>query len=468
MDTPQGPSERATKLLIVDDDPEIGSQLRLALRKDYEVHVASDPDAAMEIVQSQRPDLITLDLALDGVNPETGFSVLEKCLQFDPFVKIVLITGNDQEHHALRAIDQGAADFLGKPVDIEDLRVLLRQYAAKARLERRNAELLKQLGEERRLGALVGQSPTMKSVFKRIEKVARVDVEVLILGGSGTGKELVAREIRRLSSRVTKPFVTIDCGAIPSNLIESELFGHVKGTFTDAHESRPGRLELADGGIVFFDEIGELPLLLQVKLLRFLQEHEIERVGGREVIKLDVRVIAATSRNLEDEIKAGRFRQDLYYRLAVVGIKLPPLCERGEDILLLAEYFLNRYGTEYNRGRLSFTAKARRALQQQQWVGNVRDLQTAIKRGVTMSSGRQVDVDHLELSEQPVAKPMLLRDARYESERQAILEALRLTGGNLSRAAVMLGIARPSLYERLAKLDIDPREFRVKASRDRE
>jgi len=463
MKSPQDHNGQMTKLLIVDDDPEIVDQLRLALRKEYEVHTAGDAAAAGKAVQAVRPDLMTLDLALDGVNPETGFSVLEQALRLDPYVKIILITGNDNETNALRAIEQGAADFLGKPVDIEDLRVLLRRHAERVRLERKNAELLKDLGEERRLGSLVGQSPAMRAVFQKIQKVAAVDVEVLILGDSGTGKELVAREIRRLSDRATKPFVVIDCTAIPANLMESELFGHMRGTFTDAHESRPGRLQLADGGIVFLDEIGELPLSLQVKLLRFLQEHEIERVGGREVVKLDVRVIAATSRNLEDEIKAGRFRQDLYYRLAVVDIKLPPLKDREEDIPFLAQYLLDRYSNEFKRGRMTFTAKARLALQQQEWIGNVRELENKIRGAVALASGRLLDVGDLNLEGAEPARPLSLRDAREVSERETIRRALRLTGGNVSKAAEVLGIARPSLYEHLNKLGIDAREFKFRS-----
>ncbi len=463
MKSPQDHNGHLARLLIVDDDQEIVDQLRLALRKEYEVHTAGDAAAAGKAVQAVQPDLMTLDLALDGVNPETGFSVLEQALRLDPFIKIILITGNDNEVNALRAIEQGAADFLGKPVDIEDLRVLLRRCAERVRLERKSAELLKDLGEDRRLGALVGQSPAMRAVYQKIQRVAPVDVEVLILGASGTGKELVAREIRRLSDRATKPFVKIDCTAIPANLMESELFGHERGAFTDAKESRPGRLQLADGGIVFLDEIGELPLSLQVKLLRFLQEHEIESVGGREVIKLDVRVIAATSRNLEDEIKAGHFRQDLYYRLKVVNISVPLLRDREEDIPLLAQFFLDHYCNEFKRGRMTFTAKARLALQQQEWVGNVRELENMIRGAVALASGRLLDASDLNLGSAEPEKPLSLRDARELSERETIRRALRLTGGNVSKAAEVLGIARPSLYEHLTKLGIDPHEFKFRS-----
>lgn len=469
MKSHQNPSEeRRVKLLIVDDDPDIVTQLALAMRDEYEIVTALDAGAAWKTIGTFRPDIMTLDLALDGANQELGFSVLEQALLFDPFIKIILITGNDNELNARRAIEQGAADFLGKPVDPDELRVLLRRSAERARLERMNAIILEDIAESDRLGTLIGQSPEIRAVFRKIRKVAGVDVEVLILGESGTGKELVAREIRRLSSRAAKPFVTIDCTAIPANLLESELFGHEKGTFTDARETRQGRLAMADGGIVFLDEIGEMPPSLQVKLLRFLQEHEIERVGGREIIKLDVRVIAATSRNLEEEIRSGRFRQDLYYRLAVVDIKLPPLRERAEDIIVLAEFFLKQCANEFGHGRLSFTSKARLALQKQEWVGNVRELANRIRGAVALSSGSVLDADDLNLSETPSLRPFSLRDARQESERETICRALRLTEGNVSKAAEVLEIARPSLYEHLSKLGINPGDFKVRSSADRE
>ena len=466
MSEGQVQAERVAKLLIVDDDPEIVSQLSLSLRKEYEVHTADSVETAWRSLQTLHPDLVTLDLALDGVNPEQGFSLLEKCLEFDPFLKVVMITGNDEEANALRAVDQGAADFFGKPVDVKELRVLLRRVLALGRLERRNVELLNELGEERRLGALVGQSQAMQAVFGRIQRVAAADIDVLILGESGTGKELVAQEIRHLSSRATKPFVGINCGAIPENLVESELFGHEKGAFTDAADARPGRLELAQGGIVFLDEVGELPISSQVKLLRFLQEHEIERVGGREVLSLDVRVIAATSRDLEEEVGQGRFRQDLYYRLSVVEIKLPPLRERWEDIFFLAQFFLDRCSYKYGRGHLAFTPKAKLALQQQSWPGNVRELEHRIKRAVVMSTGRVLTAADLELAEVEAPQSLSLKEARLVSDRQAIQTALRLCGGNISMAAKMLDVSRPTLHDMLTKLQIKAQHFKTSSNQE--
>jgi two-component system NtrC family response regulator len=456
---------RQAKLLIVDDEPEFLSQLGLALQRDYDVRTAADAAAAWRVIQTERPELVTLDLALDGVSAETGFALLERCLAFDPFMKIVLITGNDDEANALRAVDHGAADFFGKPVDVAELKVMLSRVLLKGRLERRNAILLKQLGEENRLGSLVGRSPLMRTVFQRIERLAKVDIAVLIAGESGTGKELVARELRRLSSRAAKPFKKIDCGAIPENLLESELFGYEEGAFTDARTTKPGRLELAQEGIVFLDEIGELPLSLQVKLLRFLQEHEIERVGGLDVIELDVRVIAATNKNLEEEVRQGRFRQDLYYRLSVGDIDLPPLRERQEDILFLAEFFLERYGTEYGRGRLSFTARCKRALQKHGWPGNVRELENRIEKAVVMGGGQLLDVDAFGFEGSADAPKLSLREARQETERQTIREALRRTAGNISKAAEVLGISRPNLHELLSKHGINAQEFRSGTAR---
>jgi len=465
MTSPRVQVAQAARVLIVDDDPLVVSQLSMALKTEYDVRTAYDAETAWKIIEGEHPDLVTLDLALDGSNPETGFALLEKCLGFDPFMKVVLITGNDNETNALRAVEQGAADFFGKPIDVPELRVLLRRVLSIGRLERQNAALLKTLGDERRLGSLVGQSQAMRALFKKLEKAARADVAVLVLGETGTGKELVAKEIRRLSSRATKPFVTINCGAIPEQLLESELFGHEKGAFTGAHVARAGRLEMAEGGVVLLDEVGELPASLQVKLLRFLQDHEIERVGGREVMKLDVRVIAATSRNLEEEAKHGRFRQDLYYRLGVITLRLPPLRERPEDIYFLAQYFLDRNCSELGRGRLSFTPGAKLAIQQHAWPGNVRELAHRVQKAVLMSSGRLLEPEDLEIDTVKGPRRISLRQARQEADRQTIRDALQLTGGNISKAAELLGISRPSLHELLTKLRVNAQDYKQHAAR---
>jgi two-component system NtrC family response regulator len=382
-------------------------------------------------------------------------------LKHDPYLKIVLITGNDDDHYALRAVAQGAADFFAKPVDLDELRILLRRVLALGRLERRNAEQLRRLGDQQRLGALVGRSAEMRTVFSKIEKAASADVAVLILGESGTGKELVAKEIHRLSTRAAKPLVSINCGAIPESLVASELFGHEKGAFTGAHAARPGRLEMAQQGIVFLDEIGELPVPLQVTMLRFLQEHQIERVGGRDTIDLDVRVIAASSRDLEQEIALGRFRQDLYYRLSVVDLHLPPLRERREDILLLAQFFLDRCSIQFGRGPLALTSRAQFAIQQHAWPGNVRELEHRMQKAALMAAGAKIDTPDLELGEdRATAEVTPLREARLETDRQVIQEALQVSRGNISKAAKLLGISRPSLHTLLGKLEINAQDYK--------
>ncbi len=452
------------KLLVVDDDPIITSQLSLALGKEYRVTTANEPGEGWRRIQEDHPDLVTLDLALKDNNPESGFALLEKCVGFDPFMKVVLVTGNDEESNALRAVENGAADFFSKPVDVKELKMLLRRVLAMGRRERQNADLLRTLGDERRLGSMVGQCPPMRTLFRNLERVAPTDVAILILGESGTGKELVAKEIRRLSRRATKPFVNINCGAIPENLLESELFGHEKGAFTGAHVSRAGRLELAEKGTVFLDEVGELPVSLQVKLLRFLQEHEIERVGGRSVINLDVRIVAATSRDLDHEVSQGRFRQDLYYRLSVVNLKIPPLRDRHEDILFLAQYFLDRFSAEMQRARLAFTPATKLALRNYAWPGNVRELEHRVQKAVVMSTSRLIEPSDLELDQVRPTKNTSLREAREDADRQTVTQALRSTGGNISKAAEILGISRPSLHELLTRLGIAADDFRSRTS----
>ena len=450
----------AAKLLIVDDDPTMLSQLSLALGREYQVFTAENPRLAWKLVEEHTPDLITLDLALERNDPESGFSLLEKCLEHDPHMKIVLLTGNDSQENAMRAVDQGAFDFFGKPVDLEALGHLLRRALFVGSMERRNAGLLRRIGEDGRLGAMLGKSPQMGQIFDVIHKVAPTDVSVLILGESGTGKELVARELKRLSQRATKPFVSINCGAIPDNLLESELFGHERGAYTGAHTSRPGKLEMAHSGTVFLDEIGELPPPLQVKLLRFLQEREVERVGGRTVIKIDVRVIAATNKDLASEVKAGKFREDLYYRLAVVNIRLPPLRERQPDILVMAQYFLERFAFEQHRPRLTFSRRAKQALQHYAWPGNVRELEHHVQKAVVFASGRLVHAKDLELDPENRLESLSLRQVREQTDRSTIIQALRRTCGNISKAAQELEISRPSLHDLLRKHGIDASRYK--------
>ena len=361
------------KLLIVDDDEDIRTQMKWALSEDYEVFEAEDRPSAMLLFEEHGMPLIALDLGLppDSNGVEEGFLVLDEILQQQRDSKVVVITGQGQREHALRAIGLGAYDYFNKPIQIDDLNVVLRRALYVHELERENQDLQRKSSDDSFQG-IIGFCPTMQSVFKTVRRVASSDAGVLVGGESGTGKELVARAIHRLSHRVEGPFVTINCGAIPENLLESELFGHEKGAFTGAHARRQGRIETAHKGTLFLDEIGELPFALQVKLLRFLQEHRVERVGGRQEIDVDVRVIAATNSDLKRAMKAEQFREDLYYRLAVVGVTLPPLRDRGEDITILAKVFLERYGAESKKNLVGFGADAITAMQTHDWPGNVR------------------------------------------------------------------------------------------------
>jgi two-component system NtrC family response regulator len=447
------------RLLIVDDDRAILSQLSLALGDEYDVFTADRVGEAWRMIRTIRPELVTLDLAIEANNPESGFRLLEQCLEADPFAKVVLITGNDSREHALRAVAHGAYDFFGKPIELDELRVLLRRALNYTRLERQNARD-EVRPDDRRLGSLLGHSPPMQAVFRTIRKVAPTDLSVLVLGESGTGKELVAKELRRLSAKSSKPFVSINCAAIPETLLESELFGHERGAFTNAYATRPGKLEMADGGIVLLDEIGELPLALQVKLLRFLQEHEIERVGGRKVLRLDVRVLAATNRDLQLEVSKGRFREDLYYRLSVVSITLPPLRERREDILYLADFFLDRSTAELRRGNVCFSRRAKQAMLQYGWPGNVRELEHHVQRAVVLSRGRLIRAADLGLAAEPNQASLNLRQIRQAVEREAVITALERTSGNISLAASELGISRPTLHDLIQRHEIKASRYR--------
>ncbi|MGH7940351.1 MAG: sigma 54-interacting transcriptional regulator, partial [Limisphaerales bacterium] len=352
------------QLLIIDDDGEIRTQMKWALSGDYEILLAADRSAAIEVFRNERPSCVLLDLGLppNAGTPEEGLAVLSEVLAMDRLAKVVVITGQNEKEIALRAIGGGAYDFLCKPIETDELHRLLKRCFHVSKLEREFAELQNLVGGGDSFEGILGNSIRMRPVFEMIRKVATTDASILILGESGTGKEMVAHALHKRSERRNGPFVAINCGAIPENLLESELFGHERGAFTGAHIQRRGRIELADGGTLFLDEIGEMPPALQVKLLRFLQDQIIERVGGREELRVNVRVIAATNADLKKNIASNDFREDLYYRLAVVLIFLPPLREREEDILLLAKYFLHRFAADAGKTGLAFDADALRAL----------------------------------------------------------------------------------------------------------
>ena len=445
-----------SKLLIVDDDEEIRSQMKWALAGDYEVLLAEDRPGTTGAFHDHRPPVVILDLGLPPSPgaPDEGLAALSELLAEDPLVKIVIASGQSEKDNALRAIGQGAYDFLSKPIQMEELKAVLKRAFHVARLEREYREMQSRLGGDSFEGML-GNSPSMQEVFGAIRKVATTNVPVLILGESGTGKEMAALAIHRRSPRKEGPFIAINCGAIPENLLESELFGHEKGAFTGAHVQRQGRIESAAGGTLFLDEIGELPLPLQVKLLRFVQEQCVERVGGRTKIPVDTRVVAATNVDLKKAMNDGRFREDLYYRLAVVVVKLPALRDRPGDVPVLAKVLLRKFAAQNGRPAADFSQKALRALQQHPWPGNVRELENRIKRAVIMAESRSVTPADLELGDSSEGGFRSLKEARESVEREMIQQALQRHGGKISRAAEELGISRPTLYELMEKLGLD-------------
>jgi two-component system NtrC family response regulator len=445
------------KLLIIEDDEDLRKQMKWGFSKDYEVFTAGDRASALEIFIKESPAVITLDLGLPPkpADVEEGFQTLKEILEHDSMCKVTIITGRDEKKHALAAIEQGAYDFLNKPVQLDELQVILRRALHLYKLEREHRTLREQITEDSFEGML-GTSPKMLEVFNTIRKVATTDAPVLIVGESGTGKELAAQAIHHRSARRDKPFVAINCGAIPENLLESELFGHEKGAFTGAHVQRVGRIELAKNGTLFLDEIGELPGHLQVKLLRYLQEQRIERVGGREEITVDARVIAASNTDLKKATKEGHFREDLYYRLGVVGISLPPLHEREADVPLLATALLRKYVTEHKTKVTGFTPQALRVIDRHRWPGNVRELENRIKRAVIMTEGPKVTPADLELSSPDTRYNGLgLREAREALEKDLIKRALDKNNGNITRTSEELGVSRPTLYELMDKLGIE-------------
>ena len=444
------------KLLIVDDDEEIRTQMKWALAKDYEVSLAESRAAAVESFRTAQPMVVLLDLGLPPHpnTPEEGLATLAELLAINPAVKTVIVSGQGEKENALRAIGNGAYDFLTKPVDMAELKFLLKRSFHIAQLEKEFKEM-QRLVKTDAFEGVIGESSAMRSVFDSIRKVATTDAPVLILGESGTGKEMAAKAIHQRSHRKNGPFVAINCGAIPETLLEAELFGHEKGAFTGAHMQRKGRIETAEGGTLFLDEIGEIPLALQVKLLRFLQEQTIERIGGRQSIQINTRVVAATNVDLKKAMATQKFREDLYYRLAVVQILLPPLRERETDVRLLAQFFLNRFSAEVNKPNLTFEGEAVKAMNRYLWPGNVRELENCVRRAAIMAEGKRVTARDLNLDNSVAGvNAVTLKDAREAIERQMLLQALKKHGGKIAPAAAELGLSRPTIYELMDKLGI--------------
>jgi two-component system NtrC family response regulator len=442
------------KLLIVDDDEEIRTQMRWALAKDYDVAKAESRVTAVETFRAAQPMVVLLDLGLPPHpnSPEEGLATLSDLLAINPLVKVVIISGQGEKENALRAIGNGAYDFLTKPVEMEELKFLLKRCFHTAQLEKEYGEM-QQLVRGDTFEGVIGESTPMRGIFDSIRKVATTDAPVLILGESGTGKEMAAKAIHVRSHRKDGPFVAINCGAIPETLLEAELFGHEKGAFTGAHVQRKGRIESAENGTLFLDEIGEIPLALQVKLLRFLQEQTIERIGGRQSIQINARIVAATNVDLKKAMAGQKFREDLYYRLAVVQISLPPLREREGDIRLLAQFFLNRFSAEVKKPSLTFEAEAVKAMNRYSWPGNVRELENCVRRAAIMAEGKRVTARDLNLDNAVAgANVTTLKEAREAVERQMLQQALKKYGGKIAPAAAELGLSRPTIYELMDKL----------------
>jgi two-component system NtrC family response regulator len=447
------------KLLIVEDDEGLQRQLRWAY-DDYEVLVASNRDSAINLLRAEEPPVVTLDLGLppDPNGVTEGFATLETILSLKPETKVIVASGHGARESALRAIASGAYDFYQKPVDIDQLGLIVRRAFQLHGIETENRKLEERAGEDQTvLGTMITSAPEMLKVARTIERVANTGVSVMLLGASGTGKELLARGLHQASNRSAGAFVAINCAAIPENLLEAELFGYEKGAFTGAIKTTEGKIELAHGGTLFLDEVGDIPLPLQVKLLRFIQERVIERIGGRKPIAVDTRIVSATHQDLPQMIKAGSFREDLYYRLAEIVVRIPSLAERHGDSVLLAKHFLHRFAREMNPQVKGLSPGALAAIDEWPWPGNVRELENRMKRAVIMADGKLVTAEDLDLeARSEEALPVNLKSARELADRRAIRQALARTENNISGAAKLLGISRPTLYDLMKQYDLQP------------
>lgn len=446
------------KLLIVEDDPGLQKQLKWAY-EDFEVLVAGDREAAINLLRSEEPDVVTLDLGLppDPDGTTEGFATMDAILSLKPDTKIIVASGHGEKDSALRAIANGAWDFYQKPVDIDELGLIVRRAFHVRKLELENIQLSSQQdGSNRVLGQIVTGAPEMLKVAQMIERVANTNASIMLLGASGTGKELLAKGLHDASERREGTFVAINCAAIPENLLEAELFGHEKGAFTGAIKTTEGKIEQADGGTLFLDEVGDIPLPLQVKLLRFIQERVIERIGGRKAIAVDTRIVCATHQNLEEMISENSFREDLYYRLAEIVVKIPALADRSGDASLLARHFQKKFSEEINPAVKGIAPDALAALEAWNWPGNVRELENRIKRAVIMADGKLIAADDLDLEsgDDEAGELLNLKAAREAADRVAIIRAISQTDGNISNAAKLLGISRPTLYDLLKQYQL--------------
>ena len=451
-------TEARRALLVVEDDPALQTQMKWAFDT-YEVAVASDREEAIAQLRRVEPAVVTLDL---GLPPETGsvgegFRTLEKILELAPDTKVIVVTGQHDSANARRAVALGAYDFFAKPFDAEVVSLIIDRAFRMHELQTENRRLLASRTDGQ--GGIISGAPSMLAVCRMIEKVAATTATVLLLGESGTGKELLARALHESSPRSKKRFVAINCAAIPENLLESELFGYERGAFTGATKQTPGRIETANQGTLFLDEIGDLPMSLQAKLLRFLQQRTVERLGGRDEIPVDVRIVCATHQNLQDRISSGLFREDLFYRLAEIVVTVPPLRDRPGDAVLLAHAFARRFADEQKRPRIGLSDDALAAIERHRWPGNVRELENVMKRAVILADGPVLRASDLGLDgAAQEEEPLNLREARDSAERRELVRALARANGNLSKAADLLGISRPTLYDLLNRFGLRKQE----------
>ena len=446
------------RLLIVEDDEGLQAQLKWAY-DDFDVTIVGDRASAIAALRGEEPPVVTLDLGLppDPDGTSEGFAVLEEIMALKPDTKVIVASGHGARESALNAIARGAYDFYQKPVDIEQLGLIVRRAFSLHRIEAENRLLQSRAGDGNTvLGGLITAAPEMVRVARTIERVANTNASVMLLGASGTGKELLARGLHDVSGRRNGAFVAINCAAIPENLLEAELFGHEKGAFTGAIKTTEGKIEQASGGTLFLDEVGDIPLQLQVKLLRFLQERTIERIGGRKSIAVDTRIVCATHQDLEAMIADTRFREDLFYRLAEIVVKIPSLAERPGDATLLAKAFLKRFAKEMNPQVKGFAADALAVIDAWKWPGNVRELENRVKRAVIMADGKLINAIDLDLDsgEEEDSQPLNLKSAREQADRRVIRHALARSEGNISNTAKLLGISRPTLYDLLKQYDL--------------
>ena len=448
-------TQNKPKLLIIEDDPGLQKQLKWSLDA-YDVAVAGDREAALAQIRRHEPAVVTMDLGLppDPDGSTEGLATLQQILALAPDTRVIVLTGNQDHANAVKAIGLGAYDFHQKPCDPEVLNLVIQRAFFLHELQQENRRMQREQADSPMAG-VISRAPSMLKICRNVEKVAPTSASVMLLGESGTGKEVLARAVHALSPRSKERFMAINCAAIPENLLESELFGYEKGAFTGAAKQTKGKVELAHGGTFFLDEVGDLPMPLQAKLLRFLQERVIERIGGHEEIPVDVRIVCATHQKLKELCAQGRFREDLYYRLSEIVVTIPPLREREGDAALLAHHFKNKFCAAEGRGSLHFAPDAIAAIEAYPWPGNVREMENCIKRAVIMADGSTVVADDLGLPGEGLEEePINLRQVRDEAEYKAIVKALARVDGNIVKASEILGISRPTMYDLMSRHNI--------------